>query len=109
MDIFFENAHQILDTASMGADSENDDFAVLIRSDGGLHFIMEAPFSIEAAAIHAGAQAAYQVTRSRDGVRVTGRSMGRDCVLEHRKPGGVSNALLRDQALYRITSPVLTS
>ncbi len=68
-------------------DSGNDDFALLVRPDGGLHFIMETPFSIEAAAIHAGAQAAYQITRSRDGVRVTGRSMGRDCVLEHRKPG----------------------
>jgi hypothetical protein len=114
MDVFFENAHQILDTASAAldskkVDSENDDFAVLIRSDGGLHFIMETPFSIEAAAIHAGAQAAYQVTRSRDGVRVTGRSMGRDCVLERRKPRCVRNALLRDQPLYRITSPVLTS
>lgn len=90
-------------------DSGNDDFALLVRPDGGLHFIMETPFSIEAAAIHAGAQAAYQITRSRDAVRVTGRSMGRDCVLEHRKPGSVSNALLRDQPLYRITSPALTS
>ncbi len=90
-------------------DSENDDFALLVRPDGGLHFIMETPFSIEAAAVHAGAQAAYRITRSHDGVRVTGRSMGRDCVLEHRKPRCVSNALLRDQPLYRITSPVLTS
>jgi hypothetical protein len=109
MDVFFENAHQILDTASTRTDSENDDFAVLIRSDGGLHFIMETPFSIEAAAIHAGAQAAYQVTRSGDGVRVTGRSMGRDCVLERRTPRCLSSVLLRDQPLYRITSPVLTS
>jgi hypothetical protein len=93
----------------MGMDSGNDDFALLVRPDGGLHFIMETPFSIEAAAIHAGAQAAYQITRSRDGVRVTGRSMGRGCVLEHRKPGCVSNALLRDRPLYRITSPALTS
>ncbi len=84
MDVFFQNAHRILDTASRGIDSGNDDFALLVRPDGGLHFIMETPFSIEAAAIHAGAQAAYQITRSRDCVRVTGRSMGRDCVLEHR-------------------------
>jgi hypothetical protein len=111
---FFQNAHHILDTASAAldskkTDSENNDFALLIRPDGGLHFIMETPFSIDAAAIHAGAQAAYQVTRSREGVRVTGRSMGRECVLEHRKPRSASNALLRDQPLYRITSPVLIS
>src|SRR5277367_3802432 len=109
MDVFFQNAHRILDTASAGMDSGNDDFALLIRPDGGLHFIMETPFSIEAAAIHTGAQAAYHVSRSRDGVRVSGRSMGRVCVLEHRNPRGVHNALLRDQPLYRITSPVLTS
>ena len=35
-------------------------------ADGGLHFIMETPFSIEAAAIHAGAQDGYQITRSRE-------------------------------------------
>lgn len=109
MDAFFQNAQRILDTASAGTDSENGDFALLIRPDGGLHFVMETPFSIEAAAIHAGAQAAYQITRSRDGVRVTGRSMGRDCVLEQRSARSISNALLRDQPLYRITSPVLTS
>jgi hypothetical protein len=109
MDVFFQNAHRILDTAGMGMDSGNDDFALLVGADGGLHFIMETPFSIEAAAIHAGAQAAYQITRSREGVRVKGRSMGRDCVLEHRTPRCVSSALLPDQPLYRITSPALTS
>ena len=109
MDVFFQNAHRILDTASAGTDSENDDFVLLIRPDGGLHFVMETPFTIDAAAIHAGAQAAYHVNRSCAGVRVTGRSMGRDCVLEHRNPRRAHNTLLRDQPLYRITSPVLTS
>jgi hypothetical protein len=109
MDVFFQNAQQILDTARAGMDSENDDFALLIRPDGGLHFVMETPFSLDAAALHAGADAAYHVSRSCAGVRVTGRSMGRDCVLEYRNPRSVPDALLRDQPLYRITSPVLIS
>jgi hypothetical protein len=37
-------------------------------------------------------------------VRVQGRSADRDCVLEQRSRG---RELLRDQPLYRITSPLL--
>jgi hypothetical protein len=67
---------------------------------------MESPFSIEGAAIHAGAESAYRITRSRDGVRVEGRNAGNSYILEERSP---HRALLRDQPLYRITSPLLTS
>ncbi len=111
MDAFFENAQRIFDTAR--ASGEENDFAVLIRPDGGLHFVMETPFSIEAAAMDAGAQTAYRVTRSRDGVRVQGQTMGqtmgRDCVLQERSPRKIHQGLLPDRALYRITSPLLTS
>jgi len=111
MDSFFENAQRIFDIARSdiarsGVNEENRDFALLIRPDRGLHFVMESPFSIEAAAIHGGAESAYRITYSRNGVRVHGRSAGRDCVLEGRS---ASRALLRDQPLYRITSPLLTS
>ena len=106
MDAFFENAQRIFDVARSVADSENQDFALLIRADGGLHFVMESPFSIEAAAIHGGAETAYRITHSRHGVRVHGRTMGRDCVLEERS---AARELLRDQVLYRIASPLLTS
>ena len=106
MDTFFENAQRIFDVARSGANEENRDFVLLIRPDGGLHFVMESPFSIEAAAIHGGAESAYRITRSRNGVRIHGRGIGRDCVLEERS---ASRELLRDQALYRIVSPLLTS
>src|ERR1019366_2637822 len=86
MDSLLENARRIFDVARSGRDGGNDgdnqDFALLIRPDGVLHFVMESPFSIEGAAIHAGAQSAYRITRSRDGVRVQGRSAGRGGVLE---------------------------
>lgn len=110
MNSLLENTQRIFDVARSGADGGNDednqDFALLIRPDGVLHFIMESPFSIEGAAIHAGAQSAWRITRSRDGVRVQGRSGGRDCILEERS---AQRELLRDQPLYSITSPLLTS
>lgn len=111
MDAFFENAQKIFDVArseaaSPNRDENNNDFALLIRPDGGLHFVMESPFSLEAAAIHAGAQTAYRVSRSREGIRVHGHSGGRDCVLQEQNP---ARQLLRDQPLYRIASPLLTA
>jgi len=106
MDVFFENAQRIFDVARAGAESEDSDFAVLIRPDGGLHFVMETPFSLEAAAIHGGAATAYRVSRSRDGVRVEGRSAGRDCILREQSP---AKRILCDQPLYRIASPLLTA
>jgi|SRR5579872_5865047 len=111
MDAFFENAQRIFDVArsdaaSSGWDQENRDFALLIRPDGGLHFVMESPFSLEAAAIHGGAQSAYRISRSREGVSVQGQSAGRDCMLrEH----SAVHQLLRDQPLYRVASPLLTA
>jgi|SRR5580704_2743177 hypothetical protein len=104
MDTLLENVQRIFDVARSGGD--NQDFALLIRPDGGLHFVMESPFSIEAAAIHAGSQTAFRITRSPGRVRVEGRSADRDCIFEERNPRG---ELLRDQALYRMTSPLLTS
>lgn len=111
MDAFFENAQRIFDVARSGAASadwngEESDFALLIRPDGGLHFVMGSQFSLEAAAIHGGARTAYRVSTSRGGVRVEGRSGGRDCVIEERN---AAKQLLRDQPLYRISSPLLTA
>ena len=108
-DTLFENAQRIFDVARSGQGSpqgENQAFALLIKPDGALHFVMESPFSIEAAAIHAGARTAYRVSRSQNGVRVEGRSAFGDCVLEQRNP---CRTLLPDLPLYRITSPLLIS
>ena len=61
-------------------------------------------------ALDCGARTAYRITRSKDGVRVDGRSDGRNCVLEEcSAPNAFSKEMLRDQPLYRITSPLLTS
>jgi len=107
---FLENAQKLFDVARADSSASNTDFALLVRPDGGLHLIMESPLSLEAAAIHAGARTAYRVTRSSGGVRVMGRDGDRQCVLEDRAQARrVSNELLRDQPLYRITAPLLTA
>jgi hypothetical protein len=107
MGSLFENARRIFEVAqSEGGSEDSQDFALLIRPDGALHFVMESPFSLEGAAAYAGAESAFRITRSRDGVRVQGRSGSGDCVLEERNP---VRDLLRDQPLYRITSPLLIS
>ena len=123
MDAFFENAQKIFDVARADESGESNDFALLIRPDGGLHFVMESPLdsatALDAAATNAGARIAYRVTRNgKGGVRVAGRSGDQECVLERRVPGqheGLRNArqfsaeLLRDQPLYRINSPLTLS
>ena len=110
MDTLFENAQRIFDVARSGAAAGNQDFALLVRPDGGLHFVMESPFSIDAAALHYGACTAYRITRSVDGVRVDARCGSRNCVLEEsHAPQAFSKEMLRDQPLYRIASPLLTS
>lgn len=111
MNSFLENAQRIFDVARAVSSEEPQDFALLVKPDGGLHFVMEAPFSMEGAAAWAGARTAYRVTRSSDGVRVQGQCAGAGesgdrIVLESRN---TRRELLRDQPRYRITSPLLTS
>jgi hypothetical protein len=102
VDIFLDNAQRIFDVA--GADDSNtfDEFAIVVRPDGGLHFIMGSPVSIEGASAYAGAQSTYRVTRSPHGVRVDGKTLGQDgyvqhCSLERRDARA---ELFRDRALY---------
>jgi hypothetical protein len=97
MQSLVENAKRILEVAESAADGESQDFALLIKNDGGLHFVMQSEFSMEGAASYAGAQCAFRVTRNGDGVRVAGSSGGERCVVEKRN---IQGHLLRDQPLY---------
>ena len=106
---FLENAQRIFDVARTDSGAGSTDFALLVRPDGSLHMVMESPMSLDAVAIDAGARAAYRVTRSREGVRVTGRDGEQKCVLEDGRGRHAGAGLLRDQPLYLITSPLLTS
>ena len=111
MDAFLENAQRILDVARADEGEANGDFALLIRPDGGLHFIMGSPVSLEGAAACNEARAAYHVSRSSAGVRVEGRTFGKSCVmnscvLTERHP---VRQLLRDRISYCMAGPLLSA
>ncbi len=105
MNAFLDNAQRIFDVARAGTDDA--DFALLVRPDGGLHVVMEGPLSLEGAAIHSGARTAYRVTRSGGSIRITGRDGTQTCLLEDRQPGtSVAGAgFLRDRPLYTLSNP----
>lgn len=121
MDVFLENAQKIFDVARSDESTEPNDFALLIRPDGGLHFVMESPqYQLDArlaeAAVHDQAQTAYRVTKFNGGeVRVAGRNGDQECLLTQRvsrpplRPGQFGAELLRDQPLYWISSPLTLS
>lgn len=94
-----ENARKIFETARSIGDGESGDFALVVKPDGGLHFLMESPCSMHGAASYAGGSNVFRITRAGTGVRVEGASGTESCVLESR---GARVELLRDQPLYRI-------
>ncbi len=103
MDTFLQNAQRIFEVARTDSSAEASDFALLVRPDGSLHVVMEAPLNLEAVAQENGAQTAYRVSRSGGGVRVSGRSGGSRCELscdpEPRRTI-LPSEFLRDQPLY---------
>ncbi len=108
MQSLIENARRVFEIAESTLDGEPQDFALLLKPDGGLHFVMESTFSVEGAAQHAGAHCAFRVTRSEAGVRVEAQRYGfaetTRCVVEKRFAAA---ELLTDQPLYSISGPLL--
>lgn len=113
MDTFFENARRIFEVATSEASDSgrdrHDEFAVLVRPDGGLHILMENTPALDSAALAVGARTAYRVSRSGGAVRVEGREDGRRCLLQNQEPKRAWEDLLRDVPAYTISSPLLTS
>jgi hypothetical protein len=110
VDTFLENAQRIFDVARTDSSAEASDFALLVRPDGSLHVIMESTVNPESAAIEHGAQAAYRVLRSRDGVTVSGRAGNTRCELSSGASSRPSPwAHLRDQPLYLVAGQGITS
>lgn len=108
MQFLLDNARRIFEIADSTLAAEPEDFALLIKPDGALHFVMETAFSMDGAAQHVGAQCAFRVTRSAAGVRVEGQRYGstqsEGCVVEKRF---IAFGLLRDRPLYSISGSSL--
>jgi hypothetical protein len=104
MNSFLKNAGHLFDVARSESGAGDLDFSLMVSPDGGIHMAMETAFQSRD-----GAQAAYRVTRSRDGVRVTGQANGQTCVLEQKSSRQCAGKLLQDQPLYNMISPRLIS
>lgn len=109
MDTFLLNAQRIFDVACAGGSTNLAEFALLVGRDGGIRMIMESEMSLFAVMAHHDAETAYRVTRSSNGVRVTGSKGARRCELAESSPRASLDSVLRDQPLYRITSPLSIS
>ncbi len=116
VDAFLDNAQRIFEVARSDDSAEPKDFALFIRPDGGLHFVMESPLgeptAPEAAVLRGEARIAYRVTKSAGGeVRVTGRTGNRECILTQNSTRPPENQRftsewLRDQPRYQIHSAI---
>jgi len=102
VDTFLLNAQRIFDVARADGSSDDSEFALLIRADGGIQMFMgdaERP---------GGRGVVYSVRRSSEGVRVIGQDGRRRCELEENTRRRFHNELLRDQRLYTVNAPLLT-
>lgn len=102
MDTFLENAQKIFDVARADSSADASDFALLVRPDGSLHVIMESELNLDAVTTDTGARSAYRVSRSKEGVRISGRDGASRCELTC--PGWSRAQFLRDQPLYLMAS-----
>jgi hypothetical protein len=99
VDQFWNNAVEVLDcAASAPADGMSQDVAILVEPGAGLRIVMSEGWNPESLQAHYGTQTTvYQVTHTRQGVRVEGCGHGLSCVLERQKKApilpGLSAAL----------------
>ena len=85
----------------MDGGEESSDFALLVRPDGSLHMVMEAELNLDAVAAENGARIGYRVSRSKTGVRVSGRNGVSRCEFSESRG---ARELVRDQPLYLIAA-----
>lgn len=105
-----DKTRAVFDVARAATDSDPVEFALAMRDDGGMHFIMETPFSIEGIRSCTAVRSIWRIRRSREGVSVDGRDFTtRVSVQEERAPRVFLRELLTNHPRYRITSPALTS
>lgn len=89
VDNFLRDAVGIFETAYAAPGEES--LAILVDPSGVLRIVQSEGWSLEGMQAHYGAEAVYQVARSCQGVRVSGRSAGRSCILRWEPPAGLVN------------------
>jgi hypothetical protein len=76
---FWEDAIGVLETAARG---DGEELGILVDDAGAIRIVPAAGWRTDALQAHYGARTVYQVSHPPSGVRVTGRSGRRSCVLE---------------------------
>ena len=79
MSRFWEDAIGVLETAVRG---DGEELGILVDELGAIRIVAAAGWRSDALQAHYGARTVYQVSHTPSGVRVTGRSGRRSCVLE---------------------------
>jgi hypothetical protein len=103
---FLEDAVHIFETASNAPrDGSSQDLAILLDSAGALRIVDADGWAPEALEFHYGARTVYQVTRGRDGVRVSGRSQGRRCTLSSKNPAALLFPAVLGAPQYEVVPP----
>jgi hypothetical protein len=80
VDLFFENARRIFDTASAAGNPSNA--TIVVTEEGGLRILSDSDWPLDRLLAHLGARSAYRVTARRGAVAVEGRSRTQSCRLE---------------------------
>jgi len=101
-DPFLHDAAAILEAA--GQSTTPTPYTLLIQPTGQLHMIAGSDWPLDRLAAEQGAQRAYRVSESPDGVSVDGCQGDRTCRLTSQPPALTARRLLSAPALYQLTA-----
>lgn len=101
-----ENAQRLMETAtsSVEAGLGDCDWTVFIGPQGGLQMIAGREERLESLTWSRGAQAAWQISRQGERVRVEGRHGDQRCLLESTARDGAVHRVLSNIRLYELAT-----
>ena len=96
MERFAETAASLLEAAeaAAAATAAPAEMTILFSPEGRIHMIADSDWPLDSLASHHGAQMAYRVRQSPDGVRLEGRAGNRKCFFESQKMSEIARRLL---------------
>ncbi len=109
---FIDNATDILEAAEnvMMTGQAPSELAILLGVEGGIRIVADSDWPLESLQREHGAQSAYRVSSTSDGVRVEGREGLRTCHFETTTPAQVAHLMLNAvPRCYSFAQPALAS
>ena len=95
VDLFWEDAERIFQTARTAATTDSDpaEFAILVNSDGAIRVVDAVGWQLDSLRAEYGATTAYRVARSGARVCVEGLSGRRSCSLQTEHPAAAARSM----------------